>query len=75
MHAAGSYPGAQFYMECAQLQITGGTGTKTPATVSFPGAYHGTDPGITLSIYYPPVTNYTIPGQSPHLFDDPDYIC
>ncbi|KAI0765557.1 glycoside hydrolase family 61 protein [Irpex lacteus] len=64
LHAAGSYPGAQFYMECAQLQITGGTGTKTPATVSFPGAYHGTDPGITLSIYYPPVTNYTIPGPS-----------
>ena len=50
-------------MECAQLQITGG-GSKQPATVSFPGAYHGTDPGITLSIYWPPVTNYTIPGES-----------
>ncbi|KAI0337490.1 glycoside hydrolase family 61 protein [Trametopsis cervina] len=66
LHAASSYPGAQFYMECAQLSITGGTGTKTPATVSFPGAYHGTDPGIKLSIYWPPVTNYTIPG--PPLF-------
>ena len=63
LHAASSYPGAQFYMECAQLQITGGTGAKTPSTVSFPGAYHGTDPGIKLSIYYPPVTNYTIPGE------------
>jgi hypothetical protein len=24
----------------------------------------GTDPGITLSIYYPPVTSYTVPGPS-----------
>ena len=39
LHAAMTYPGAQLYMECAQLQITGGSGTKTPATVSFPGAY------------------------------------
>ncbi|KAI0337150.1 glycoside hydrolase family 61 protein [Trametopsis cervina] len=62
LHAASSYPGAQFYMECAQISITGGTGAKTPATVSFPGAYKGTDPGIKLSIYYPTVTNYTIPG-------------
>ncbi|KAI0092864.1 glycoside hydrolase family 61 protein [Irpex rosettiformis] len=64
LHAASSYPGAQFYMECAQLQITGGTGAKTPATVSFPGAYSGTNPGITINIYYPPVTNYTIPGPA-----------
>lgn len=31
-------------MECAQLHITGG-GSTQPATVSFPGAYSGTDPG------------------------------
>jgi hypothetical protein len=24
----------------------------------------GTDPGITVNIYYPPLTNYTIPGLS-----------
>ncbi|KAJ7039343.1 glycosyl hydrolase family 61-domain-containing protein [Mycena alexandri] len=56
-----TYPGAQFYMECAQLKITGG-GSTSPATVSFPGAYAGTDPGITVNIYYPLLTNYTIPG-------------
>ncbi|KAJ3751403.1 glycoside hydrolase family 61 protein [Lentinula detonsa] len=61
LHAASSYPGAQFYMECAQLQITGGGNTE-PSTVSFPGAYAGTDPGVTINIYYPPVTNYTVPG-------------
>ncbi|KAJ3561749.1 hypothetical protein NP233_g10004 [Leucocoprinus birnbaumii] len=39
LHAASSYPGAQFYMECAQINITGGSGSASPATVSFPGAY------------------------------------
>ncbi|KAL0569605.1 hypothetical protein V5O48_012358 [Marasmius crinis-equi] len=63
LHGASTYPGAQFYMECAQINITGG-GSTSPATVSFPGAYKGSDPGITLSIYWPPVTNYTIPGKN-----------
>ncbi|KAG6916440.1 hypothetical protein DXG01_006768 [Tephrocybe rancida] len=62
LHAAQSYPGAQFYMECAQLQITGG-GSTSPATVSFPGAYKGTDPGVTVNIYNG-ITSYTIPGPS-----------
>lgn len=62
LHAANSYPGAQFYMECAQLQITGG-GSAQPATVSFPGAYKGTDPGIKINIYQT-LSNYTIPGKS-----------
>lgn len=61
LHGAVTYPGAQFYMECAQIQITGG-GSTSPATVSFPGAYKGTDPGITTNIYYPLLTNYTVPG-------------
>jgi hypothetical protein len=26
-------------MECAQINVTGGSGSKTPATVSLPGAY------------------------------------
>ncbi|KAG8928755.1 hypothetical protein FRC02_006502 [Tulasnella sp. 418] len=64
LHAAGSYPGAQLYMECAQINITGG-GSANPPTVSFPGAYSGNDPGIKINIYYPPVTNYIIPGPRP----------
>ncbi|KAJ7165703.1 glycosyl hydrolase family 61-domain-containing protein [Mycena crocata] len=63
LHGAVTYPGAQFYMECAQIQITGG-GSTSPATVSFPGAYKGTDPGITTNIYWPLLTNYTVPGPS-----------
>jgi len=60
LHPASTYPGAQFYMECAQLNITGG-GSTAPATVSFPGAYHGSDPGITIDIYQT-LSNYTVPG-------------
>ena len=64
LHGAASYPGAQFYMECAQINVVGGTGTANPSTVSFPGAYAGSDPGVTKNIYYPPVTSYVIPGPS-----------
>lgn len=51
LHAAYSYPGAQFYPGCHQLQVTG-SGTKTPTSlVAFPGAYKATDPGITYDAY------------------------
>ncbi|CAE6460929.1 unnamed protein product [Rhizoctonia solani] len=68
LHAAASYPGAQLYMGCAQINVTGG-GSASPATVSLPGAYSPTDPGITISIYYPPLTNYIIPGPRPFTCD------
>ncbi|KAG8947151.1 hypothetical protein FRC04_011003 [Tulasnella sp. 424] len=68
LHPAASYPGAQFYMECAQINITGG-GSANPATVSFPGAYHGSDPGITINIYNPVPKSYTIPGPRPFTCD------
>jgi hypothetical protein len=64
LHSAGSYPGAQFYQECAQINVIGGTGAKKPSTVSLPGAYKSTDPGVTLSIYWPPVTDYKVPGPA-----------
>ncbi|EPE26434.1 hypothetical protein GLAREA_02347 [Glarea lozoyensis ATCC 20868] len=51
LHSAGSNAGAQFYMECAQIRITG-SGTKTGTNlVSFPGAYKANDPGILINIY------------------------
>jgi cellulase len=39
LHGAGNYPGAQFYMECAQINVVGGGNTTPANTVSFPGAY------------------------------------
>ncbi|KAF7555645.1 hypothetical protein G7046_g6506 [Stylonectria norvegica] len=51
LHAAYQYPGAQFYPGCHQLQVTG-TGSTVPSSlVSFPGAYAGSDPGITYDSY------------------------
>ena len=64
LHGASSSGGAQFYMECAQINVTGGSGAKTPATVSLPGAYKATDPGILINIYYPVPTTYTAPGPA-----------
>ncbi|KAG8736326.1 hypothetical protein FRC12_017686 [Ceratobasidium sp. 428] len=63
LHASSTYPGAQFYMSCVQINVTGG-GSANPAGVSFPGAYKGSDPGITINIYYPVPTSYTFPGPA-----------
>ncbi|KAI0469129.1 glycoside hydrolase family 61 protein [Xylaria cf. heliscus] len=53
LHSAKSNMGAQFYMSCAQLKISG-SGTFTPSqTVSFPGAYKQNDPSILVNIYGP----------------------
>ncbi|PVF93951.1 hypothetical protein CPB86DRAFT_71200 [Serendipita vermifera] len=51
LHNAYSANGAQFYMSCAQINVTG-SGSFTPSsTVSFPGAYSSNDPAILISIY------------------------
>ncbi|KAI2616169.1 glycoside hydrolase family 61 protein [Hypomontagnella submonticulosa] len=64
LHSAGSVGGAQTYISCAQLTVTGG-GNKTPTNlVSFPGAYKPTDPGLLINIYYPVPTSYTAPGPA-----------
>jgi hypothetical protein len=60
------YPGGipQFYVECAQVSVTGGTNVKTPTpTASIPGAFHSTDPGYTVNIYNN-FKNYTVPGPA-----------
>ncbi|KAK5626051.1 hypothetical protein RRF57_001766 [Xylaria bambusicola] len=51
LHSAHQNMGAQFYMSCAQLRISG-SGTFSPSqTVSFPGAYKQNDPSILVNIY------------------------
>ncbi|KAF2275907.1 fungal cellulose binding domain-containing protein [Westerdykella ornata] len=65
LHSASSPGGAQFYISCGQLKVTGG-GNGTPGPlVSFPGAYKASDPGIQINIYYPVPTSYTPPGPRP----------
>ncbi|CAJ2500886.1 Uu.00g037390.m01.CDS01 [Anthostomella pinea] len=51
LHSASTQGQAQFYMECAQIRVTGSGSNTGSNTVSFPGAYSATDPGILVNIY------------------------
>lgn len=63
LHQASSPGGAQIYLSCAQVNISGG-GSGTPGPlVAFPGAYKANDPGLIWS-YYPVKTSYTAPGPA-----------
>lgn len=62
LHSAGSEGGAQFYMTCYQLTVTG-SGTAAPDTVSIPGAYNASDSGILINIYQS-LTTYEAPGPT-----------
>jgi hypothetical protein len=65
LHVAKSAGGAQFYISCGQLTVTGGgAGSPTPL-VAFPGAYDAKDPGILVNIYATPIlSNYQPPGPA-----------
>lgn len=65
LHQGLNIGGAQLYMECAQVTVTGG-GTVLPEGVAIPGIYQATDPGINFNVYNKPLTSYPIPG--PKLF-------
>ncbi|KEY74428.1 hypothetical protein S7711_04468 [Stachybotrys chartarum IBT 7711] len=65
VHSAGSPGGAQLYLSCSQINITGGTGTARPNLLSFPGAYSPNDPGLLINIYWPVPQSYTNPGGRP----------
>ncbi|KAF9000239.1 glycoside hydrolase [Cyathus striatus] len=60
LHVASSYPGAQFYIGCAQVKIASG-GSANPPKIALPGAYKSSDPGITVNIYNN-LQSYTPPG-------------
>ncbi|OTB07133.1 glycoside hydrolase family 61 protein [Hypoxylon sp. CI-4A] len=52
LHSASAAGGAQFYISCAQIHVSGGSGSAQPSNfVSFPGAYKATDPGLMINIY------------------------
>ncbi|KAF3909522.1 Endoglucanase-4 [Arthrobotrys entomopaga] len=62
LHSASTVGGAQLYIACGQLTVTGGGSTAGGPTVAIPGAYSATDPGLLLNIYYPIPSSYTPPG-------------
>ncbi|KAI9058961.1 lytic polysaccharide monooxygenase [Trametes sanguinea] len=62
LQLAVSMGGAEFYPSCTQVRV-GGNGNGVPnATVSFPGAYSDSDPGIFDPNVYNPGSSYTFPG-------------
>ncbi|KAF9690818.1 hypothetical protein EKO04_011017 [Ascochyta lentis] len=62
LHAASASGGAQHYVTCYQLTVTG-DGTATPTGVKFPEAYSKTGPGLGFSIYAP-LSEYPAPGPA-----------
>ncbi|KAA1471975.1 glycoside hydrolase family 61 protein A [Dentipellis sp. KUC8613] len=64
LHVASTFGGAQFYLSCGQINVTGG-GSGTPGPlVAIPGVYTGYEPGILININYPIPANYTQPGPA-----------
>ncbi|KAJ8514278.1 hypothetical protein ONZ45_g8165 [Pleurotus djamor] len=64
LHSASAFAGAQFYISCGQINVTGG-GNGTPGPlVAIPGVYNGNEPGIKINIYYPVPATYTQPGPA-----------
>ncbi|KAG2009490.1 hypothetical protein CC2G_012423 [Coprinopsis cinerea AmutBmut pab1-1] len=61
LHVAGA---PQYYISCAQIRVTGGGGGNPPK-VSIPGYVSASDPGLTVNIYNPVPTSYTVPGPRP----------
>lgn len=62
LHTAASTGGAQFYLSCIQLTVSG-SGTAAPSTVELPGAYAASDPGILVDIHAA-MTTYIAPGPT-----------
>ena len=64
LHQAQQQGGAQFYIACAQIKVTGGGSGIPGPLVSLPGAYGSNDPGIVVDIWSKPIDNYKGPGPS-----------
>ncbi|KAG8959819.1 hypothetical protein FRC03_007449 [Tulasnella sp. 419] len=64
LHVASSFWGAQFYIACGQINVTGGGSGSPSPLVAIPGVYTGNEPGILINIYWPIPTTYTQPGPA-----------
>jgi len=62
LHSAEELNGAQNYMQCVNLAVTG-TGTAVPSGTLGEALYQETDPGILVNIYET-IATYTMPGPT-----------
>jgi hypothetical protein len=66
LHSASAVNGAQFYISCGQINVTGGGSTTPSGLVAFPGVYSASDPGIQVNIYGGAApSSYKNPGPAP----------
>lgn len=66
VHNAANYGGAQFFVACGQVTVTGGgTGSPSPL-VAFPGEYKADHPGIYFNNYFPAVSPPYTSKHKPH---------
>lgn len=49
LQSASTFGGAQFYISCGQINVTGGGSGNPGPLVAIPGVYTGREPGIMLS--------------------------
>ncbi|KAF4922050.1 putative endo-beta-1,4-glucanase D [Colletotrichum viniferum] len=66
VHGAGDFGGAEFYFNCAQIEVenaSGNSGIPGPL-VKIPGLYTDHEPGIEFFMYRPWIVNYTMPGPA-----------
>lgn len=63
LHSADKVNGAQSYPQCINLKVTG-TGTAAPVGVKATSLYKYKGAGIYVSIWYPALISYRIPGPA-----------
>ncbi|KAJ5661174.1 Glycoside hydrolase family 61 [Penicillium longicatenatum] len=65
VHGAGSYGDAEFYFNCAQIEVESESTVLPAPNVKIPGLYTGYEPGILFNMYSDCIVNYTMPGPRP----------
>ncbi|CAG8371033.1 unnamed protein product [Penicillium salamii] len=66
LHGAGDWGQAEFYFNCAQIEVESDSSAIPGPTVKIPGVYDGYEPGIMFYMYRPWIVNYTMPGPRPY---------
>ncbi|KAF3022636.1 hypothetical protein E8E14_013989 [Neopestalotiopsis sp. 37M] len=65
VHGAGEYGGAEFFFNCAQIEVESDSTAVPSPLVQIPGLYTGYEPGIEFYMYRNYIVNYTMPGPAP----------